>query len=61
MQKLFENLLPIFSCVFFLFNDQIAAAKNFNDSLRDVRAEINIDNLQDAMTLFTFSRPFVAI
>ena len=49
MQKLFKNLLAIFLCVFFLFNDQIASAKNFNDSLRDIRAEINRDNLQDAI------------
>jgi len=49
MQKLFKNLLAIFFCAFFLFNDQIASAKNFNDSLRDIRAEINRDNLQDAI------------
>ena len=49
MQKLFKSLLAIFLCAFFLFNDQIASAKNFNDSLRDIRAEINRDNLQDAI------------
>ena len=48
MLKIKEYLIYLFICLIFTTN-QIAKADDFNKSLNEVRAEINRDNLQDAI------------
>lgn len=48
MLKIKQSLIYLFICLIFTTN-QIAKADDFNKSLNEVRAEINRDNLQDAI------------
>ena len=48
MLKIKQYLIYLFICLIFTTN-QIAKADDFNKSLNEVRAEINRDNLQDAI------------
>ena len=47
MLSLKHSIIVFFLSI--LINFQIANAANFNDDLREIRAEINRDNLQDAI------------
>ena len=48
MLKIKQYLIYLFICLIFTTN-QIAKADDFNKSLNEVRAEINRDNLQEAI------------
>ena len=48
MLKIKQSLIYLFICLIFTTN-QIAKADDFNKSLNEVRAEINRDNLQEAI------------
>ena len=48
MLKIKQYLIYLFICLIFATN-QITKADDFNKSLNEIRAEINRDNLQDAI------------
>ena len=49
MAKYFKGYLPLFLSLIILLDFNPAIAANFNDDLREIRAEINRDNLQNAI------------
>ena len=49
MTNLIKRYLPFFLSLIILLNFHPVNAANFNDDLREIRAEINRDNLQDAI------------
>ncbi len=49
MAKYFKKYLPLFLNLIILFNFNPSFASDFNDDLREIRAEINRDNLQEAI------------
>jgi len=49
MTNLFKRYLPLFLSLIILLNFHPVNAANFNDDLREIRAEINRDNLQEAI------------
>ena len=49
MAKYFKRYLPLFLSLIILFNFNPSFASDFNDDLREIRAEINRDNLQEAI------------
>jgi len=49
MTNLFKRYLSLFLSLIILLNFHPVNAANFNDDLREIRAEINRDNLQDAI------------
>ena len=49
MSNLFKRYLSLFLSLIILLNFHPVNAANFNDDLREIRAEINRDNLQDAI------------
>jgi S1-C subfamily serine protease len=49
MAKYYKRYLSLFLSLIILLNFHPAIAANFNDNLREIRAEINRDNLQDAI------------
>jgi len=49
MTNLIKRYLPLFLSLIILLNFHPVNAANFNDDLREIRAEINRDNLQEAI------------
>ena len=49
MNNLLKRYLPLFLSLIILLNFNPVNAASFNDDLREIRAEINRDNLQDAI------------
>ena len=49
MKNLLKRYLPLFLSLIILVNFHPVNAANFNDDLREIRAEINRDNLQEAI------------
>ena len=49
MAKYYKRYLSLFLSIIILLNFHPAIAANFNDDLREIRAEINRDNLQNAI------------
>jgi hypothetical protein len=49
MRNIFKHNLVFFYILFVLINILPAKADNFNNDLREIRAEINRDNLKDAI------------
>merc|ERR1711966_263368 len=49
MTNIFKRYLALFLSLILLLNFHHVAASDFNDDLREIRAEINRDNLQDAI------------
>ena len=49
MEKLSKKIFLLLLVVFTIFNFQKVFAQNFNNNLREIRSEINRDNLQDAI------------
>ena len=51
MNKKIINFIILLKVVFFITSFNFSYADNFNDSLKNVRAEINSDNLQQAIKI----------
>ena len=57
MNKKIIYFIILLKVVFFITSFNFSYADNFNDSLKNVRAEINSDNLQEAIKILKMSAP----